>query len=468
MISRGTAKPYINFIGNSSTNVTGSMHHLRFKKYSLLLDCGMIQDGDLVANYKANLEQLKKIKPTETDYIILSHCHVDHSGLIPALFARGCQAHVYVPKGSLPILKLLWEDSMKIIQSDCAKMVRKHNIKASPFYDESHIQKALRRCIEVEYAEPYKINESITFTYYPAGHIVHSAQVYIELKEGYMLKRIGYTGDIGGSNIRNYTEPKWHLPFCDLIIGENTYNPPSRPNKPKDRYNDLKKIESVVNESNKILIPTFSFGRTQELLSVLYQMNQEKLIDDIPIYLDSPLSQKLCSIWDSTVDIDIELWKKVWAWKNLHVLSTWAESESLQHRNEHCIILSASGFLTGGRVLGHLKTVLKDPRNHILFVGYAGENNLASQIKENIKEVMVDGELIQNNANITELRSFSSHASYEELIDYYAQLKYNKLALVHGDEKNKPEFANVLQNKLIENGNSARVICTNKNQKIYI
>ena len=146
----GTSKPYLHMIGNSSTDVTGSMHHLRFKKYSLLLDAGMIQGGDLVANYLANKDQLKKIKPREIDYIILSHVHIDHSGLIPALFAKGCNAHVYVPQGTIPFLKLLWEDSLKIHVSDCQKIEAKHGRKASPLYSESDIEKALFRCIEVD------------------------------------------------------------------------------------------------------------------------------------------------------------------------------------------------------------------------------------------------------------------------------------------------------------------------------
>lgn len=462
---KGTSKPYVNFIGNSSTDVTGSMHHVRFKKYSLLLDCGLIQLNDPITSYKANAEQLKKIKANEVDYIILSHCHTDHSAMIPALFAKGCHAHIYVPIGSLSILKLLWLDSMKIMQSDCIK-ISKHGIKASPFYNENDIEKALDRCIEVNYNTPYTINENMTFEYIPAGHIIHSAQIYLTLKEGSIIKRIGYTGDIGGDAIRHYTEPKKELPFCDLIIGENTYNIPTRPNKSKDRINDLKKISTVVEESNKILIPTFSLGRTQELLTILYELWHYDLIDNIPIYLDSPLSLKISKVWND--ENEKGLWNEVWHWKNLHIINEWAESVQLQNSNEHCIILSASGFLSGGRVLNHLKTILPDKRNHILFVGYAGENNLASQIKENQKEVNVDGVIVPNKANITELRSFSSHASYEELMEYYTNLNYNKIALVHGEQINKVNFASDLQCKLINQGKSAKVVCTNKEQKIYI
>ena len=461
----GTSKPYLHMIGNSSIDVTGSMHHLRFKKYSLLLDAGMIQGGDLVANYLANKDQLKKIKPREIDYIILSHIHIDHSGLIPALFAKGCNAHVYVPQGTIPFLKLLWEDSLKIHASDCQKIEAKHGRKASLYYSADDISKALMRCIEVDFNKPYKINDCISFTYYPAGHIINSAQVMIELKEGNITKRVGYTGDIGGDTSRPYIDDKQSLPFVDVLIGENTYNSPTRPNSIKDRPKDEEKLLSIINEYNKILIPTFSLGRTQEILTVLYNLWDKNVLDGlISVYLDSPLASKINTIWP-----DSYKWDKVSHWDNLHIIDSWESSVALQESNAHCVIISASGFLQGGRIMNHLKTALPHSNNHLIFVGYAGDNNLASQIKSGQKEVMIDGTLVANNANITELRSFSSHASYEELIDYYTnQCRYNKIALVHGNYEDKVEFAHTLQDKLISQGKSARVICTQENQKIYI
>lgn len=463
----GTSKPYVSFIGNSSVDVTGSMHLIRFKKYVSIFDCGLIQLNDPLSSHRANAEQLKKIKPTEIDYIFLSHCHIDHSGLIPALFARGCHAHVYVPTGSIPFLKLLWYDSMKIMQSDCLKMQNKHGVKVSPFYNEEDIEKALNRCIEVNYESPYKINSDMEFTYYSAGHIIHSAQIYLVLKQGSIIKRVGYTGDIGGNSTKRYIDPKQTLPFCDVLIGENTYNIPTRPNKPRDKFKDMEKISSVASEYNKILIPVFSLQRCQELVTLLYEMWEASALDhDIPIYIDSPLAQKICAIWDD--EDDGELWNRVWHWKNLHVINEWAESVALQNSHDHCIILCSSGFLNGGRVVSHLKTVLPNRNNHILFVGYAGENNLASQIKEGQKQVIVDGESIDNLANITELRSFSSHANYEELMEYYSEVRFNKLAIVHGEYFSKVEFCKTLQNKLSAQNKTSKVVCVNSGQRLFI
>ena len=460
---KGTAKPYVKFISGSATGVTGSAHLVRFKNYGILLDCGLEQGHDIMTDYQANKDFLHKIRVKDIQYIILSHCHVDHSGLIPALFAKGCQAHVYVPTGSIPVLRLLWADSLKIHQSDCLKLQKKHGRKFAPFFTEDDIDTALGRCIEINFNEETALNQDVKFEYLSAGHILYSAQIYLELHQGYQIYRVGYTGDIGGLTPRPFVLSRQSMPFCDLTIGECTYNTPTRPNSVKDRPKDVEKIISVVNENHKILFPCFSLQRTQELLLNLYMLWEMKDLPDIPVYLDSPLAIKICNMWP-----DVELWDEVMNWKNLKFINEVTDSKALQMSNEHCIIVSASGFLNGGRVLSHLTTVLPNGNNTIMFIGYAGENNLASRIKANEPFVEVNGVVIENKAKIVELRSFSSHASYEELMAYYTEIPYNKICLVHGEMNGKVEFAKTLKDKLASNGKSARVIAVNADTKIYI
>ena len=460
---KGTAKPYVKFISGSATGVTGSAHLVRFKNYGILLDCGLEQGHDIMTDYQANKDFLHKIRVKDIQYIILSHCHVDHSGLIPALFAKGCQAHVYVPTGSIPLLRLLWADSLKIHQSDCLKLQKKHGRKFAPFFTEDDVDTALSRRIEIGFNEETALNQDVKFEYFSAGHIIYSAQIYLELHQGYQIYRVGYTGDIGGLTPRPFTTPRQSMPFCNLTIGECTYNVPTRPNSVKDRPKDVEKIISVVNESRKILFPCFSLQRTQELLLNLYMLWEMKDLPDIPVYLDSPLAIKICNMWP-----DVELWDDVMNWKNLKFVNEITDSKALQMSNEHCIIVSASGFLNGGRVLNHLTTVLPNENNTIMFIGYAGENNLASKIKTNEPVVEINGVQVENKAKIVELRSFSSHASYEELMAYYTEIPYNKICLVHGEMDGKVEFAKSLKEKLAFNGKSARVIAVNADTKIYI
>ena len=456
---KGTSRPCVQFLGNSAIDVAGSLNLLRFKRFCLLLDAGWAQGFDIMTSYRQNKDAVKKVKCKEIDYIVLTHCHLDHHGLCPALFAKGCHAHIYVPQGSTPFLKLLWEDSLKIHLQDCQKLQNKHGVKASPLFNQEDIEKALDKIIEIPYNHQYQINEDITMTYYPAGHIIHSAQIYLELKEGNIIKRVGYTGDVGLKS-QPYTEPIEPLPFCNLLIGESTYNVPTRPDKARDRAKDIEKIQSVVEQFDRILVPCFSLQRTQVMLRLLYRLAVDH---DCQIYLDSPLASKFCAMWVNDEEGD---WQEIMS--VVKVIDSYEQSLALQQSNEHCIILSASGFLNGGRIMNHLKTALDKPSTCILFCGFAGENNLASQIKAGQKEVNIDGTVVKNRANIIELRSFSSHASYEELMKYYGKdTRYDKLALHHGEFEPKVAFTNTLQNNLISQGKSSRVIAVNADSKIY-
>ena len=463
-MSKGVAKPYLKFPSNASVTVAGSAHLVRFQEYGILLDCGIAQGNDIATDYQNNKDLMKKLRPKEIQWVILSHLHQDHSGLIPALFAKGAQCHVYVPSGSLPFLKLLWEDGLKIHQSDCFKLTNKHGKGYSPLYTADDIETALNRCIEVDYHVKTRLTKNIWFEYYPAGHIIHSAQVYLSMTQGYQEYRVGYSGDVGGPTGRVYTEPYEPLPFVDTLIHECTYCQPGWPNSIKDRPKDIEKIETVVRDSHRVLVPTFSMARTQELLTTLYQMWVDGLLPhDIPVYLDSPLAIKISNIWPETDE-----WKAVMAWPNLKFVSDTIESKRLQMSNQRCLILSASGFLAGGRVLSHLTTILPNSNNTIVFVGFSGENNLAAKIKSNEPFVEVNGAVVENKAKIVDLRSWSSHASYEELMDYLTTLRYNKVCLVHGNMDGKVEFAKTLKEKLVEQGKSSRVVVVNQDTRVQI
>ena len=462
-MAKGVAKPFIKFPSHAAITVAGSAHLVRFQQYGILLDCGIAQGNDIATDYQNNKDLMKKLRAKEIQWVILSHLHQDHSGLVPALFAKGAQCHVYVPKGSLPFLKFLWEDGLKIHQSDCLKLTNKHGKGYSPLYTADDIETALNRCIEVNYHQKTYLTKNIWFEYYPAGHIIHAAQIYLSMTQGYQEYRVGYSGDIGGPTERPYTEPYESLPFVDTLIHECTYCQPGRPNSIKDRPKDIEKIEAVVRDSHRILFPCFSLQRTQELLTVLYEMWEDELLHDIPVYLDSPLAIKISNIWPET-----EQWLKVMEWPRLKFITETMDSKALQMSNEHCIIIAASGFLSGGRILSHLTTALPNPNNTLMFIGYSGEQNLAAKIKSNEPFVEVNGVVLENKAKIVELRSWSSHASYEELMDYLTTLRYNKVCLVHGDMDGKVSFTKTLKEKLVEQGKSSRVVAVNQDSKVLV
>lgn len=463
-MQKGTSRPYVKFPSNASTDVAGSAHLVRFQKYGILLDCGLPQGGTIETDYQKFKGFLKNLRVKDIQYCILTHAHIDHSGAIPAAFAKGAQWHVYVPDGSKPLLRLLWEDGLKIHQADCLKLTNKNGKGYAPLYTQKDVDLALDRCIEVSYHEKKRLTENVWFEYYPAGHILYSAQVYLSMTQGYQEYRVGFSGDVGGQTERYYTEPYEPLPFVDMMIHECTYCQPGRVNSIKDRPKDLEKIEVAVRDSHRVLFPCFSLQRTEELLTVLYDMwMQELLPHDIPVYLDSPLAIKICNIWPES-----DMWRSVMVWPNLRLISESADSKALQMSNERCIIVAASGFLVGGRIMNHLTTALPNPNNTLMFIGYSGENNLASKIKSAEPFVEVNGVVLENKAKIIELRSWSSHASYDELIDYLTKLRYNKVCLVHGNMDGRVEFAKTLKERLASQGKSARVIAVNQDTKVYI
>lgn len=458
-MNKSVSKPFVSFMSNASHDVTGSAHVLKFKQYTMLLDCGWIQQSDILSDYKANREQVANLKPRTIQYVCVSHLNLDHHGAIPAMIAKGMNAHIFVPTGSIPFLRLMWEDSLRIMQGDCEKIHRHHGIKAPPLYDERDIENAINRCIEVDIHTPYHINQDMTLTYFNAGHIYNSCQMLIELHDGPIVKRVMYSGDIGSPTHRPFVAPRENPGFADLAICEATYSAKGRVNSIKDRDKDIAKIKSIVSESNKILMATFSLDRCQSLLSILYNNG---IMDEIPVVLDSPLASKFCALWP-----DVDGWPK--PMEKVKVITDPIESKELQMSNRHMLILASSGTLSGGRAVSHLKTLLPDPRNHLIFTGYTQENSIASLIKSNQKQININGELVDNNANFTALMSMSSHANYNELLDYYAdELRYNKIAIVHSDWRHKTEFCHTLQDRLVEQGKSARVICCQQDSRVYI
>lgn len=450
----------ISFVGNNAADVTGSCTIIKHNDIRIALDMGLVQTNNLVADYRANKDQMKKIKPKTIQYIIISHIHADHIGALPIAYHLGCQAHIYIPIGSSELLKIMLEDSMKIMEADALKMQNKHGIKVAPLATADDIERVMNRVIEVDFENLKTIyadkSTEIQMAYYPAGHIINSAQIYLSIHEGYTVKRIGYTGDICNEDKSKSVVPLVPMPKVDILIGECTYSDKTRCySMKKDRYFDEIMIQTAINQYQKKLIPVFSLQRFEDMLECLAKIGVTE-----KIYIDAPLGQKIYKNWPDELDYENRL--------DLCWISLYEDSKALQLRNERCIILSTSGMLSAGRALLHLKTLLTNKNNAILFCGYSGENTLATQIKHGAKQIKVDGELVENNAQIYCLNSFSSHSNYEQLMKYYQSLQYKKLYLVHSAFDTKVEFADELEKKLHDKGNPAKAIATNADTKIYV
>lgn len=454
-MSKGTARPYLHFVGNNATDVSGSCTILRFDNIKLAIDMGLIQTNNIVADYRANRDMMKRIKPKTIHGIVLTHNHLDHCGGLLVAVHMGMNAYIYVPQDSLPIVRIMLEDCVKIMESDSTKLQNKHGIKAPPLATPEDVDKVMSWCVEVPFNQPFEIVGGAMLTLYDAGHIINSAQAIIEFKQGYTTKRVGITGDICNEPKSKSVRPLQPLPKCNVLISECTYSDPTRCySMKKDRWYDEQMIFTAINQYHRILIPTFAQQRLEDILEVLVKLGVTKRV-----YVDTPLGEKIYRAWPEPLDYEDRL--------NLKFVQSWEESQALQVSNEPCILIASSGMLTAGRAVCYLKHLLPSPNNAVLFIGYSSENTTATEIKQGSKSIKVDGEVVENRAQIYSLNSFSSHSNYNQLMRYLMELDYQKVCLVHSAYESKVAFANALQNNLVAQGKSSRVIATNADTKIY-
>jgi len=457
-------KVKIEFAGMNAEGVTGSMLYITYNDKQILLEAGLYQTSgdDILKQYKINHRNYK-IPFDSLDAVVISHNHIDHVGLVPYLFARGYRGNVYIPKGNKLLARIMWEDSLKIFESDCVKLEKRYDMNATPLYTQEDIEIALEHLVELPFGEDIVLFDDLTLHYYHASHIVNAAQVRLSFKIGETTKVLGFTGDIGSDIDKEYLLPCEPMPYCDIVLGECTYGGSHKTHKQKDRLKDIEKIKCVVDQccqhdTQKVVFGSFSLNRLQDILTTLYKIYGEDETFATPIIIDAPLGRKITDIWDKLIEKDNDLWKKVISWKNIVWVNTYEESQQWQKLKTSQVVITTSNFLKAGRVVSWLKSVLPNENARICLCGYAGdENSVAYQIQHCKKWVTIDGERVRSRANVMQLTSFSSHACRSELLDRYTTMPYNKIYLVHGEKSGKEEFAKLLRDSLSKADRSAKV-----------
>lgn len=453
----------LNFVGNNAIEVTGSMTLLTIKDTQILIDCGMTQTNSIQKDFEKNSRLPKEIKPNSLSYVAISHLHIDHLGLTPLLVKNGYTGTIFIPKGSKEIAKKMLLDSAYIIDRN-AMMLGK-----TAYYDEQDVWTTLRQMEELDFNHIYTITEDFSVELLHAGHILSSAQILFHIKQsdGH-IKRVLFTGDIG--NIKN--KPVWCEEFqpcahAHVVVGECTYNSPDRTKKSHTRDKDREKmktvIDSVMEVGGKVLIPSFSYSRTQVILEELYQL-YHKTKFPYNIIIDSPLSVQLTTLYHELLDGEKkEYLGKILKWENLILSSEHKVHERLVNLGKPMVIIASSGFLDFGRSNSWIKNILPKKSSHVLFVGYSSPTSIAGKIKSGEqKTIKIGKENFKNNCNITSLNSFSSHMQYDDLIEYYKSIGAESIYLVHGEFKGKVDFANVLTDELRKDNQTTKVVAVNK------
>lgn len=453
---------HIEFHGAAKT-VTGSKHLITLKNgTSLLLDCGMFQGRG------AETDRMNRhfgFDPAKVDFLILSHAHIDHSGMIPKLVKDGFRGPIFCTPATFDLCQIMLADSAHIQESEIEYVNRKRTKKGhsplKPLYTAMEVGPALELFEVVNYNTPFNITDDVQLVFTDAGHILGSAAVNLTIKENNQVHKLCFTGDIGRYNNRILRSPQ-DFPQADFIITESTYG--NRRHEPtKEAENMLQKAveETCVIKKGKLIIPAFSVGRTQEVVNVLNNLEFEGKLPKIKVFVDSPLSVNATNIMRNHPECfneDVKEYMKndptPFGFDRLHYIRKVEESKALNFLKEPAIIISASGMLEAGRIKHHVKNNIEDPRNTILIVGWSTPSSLGGRLIRGDEQVSIFGKQYDVNADVVVINPFSAHGDYEEMLQYLScqnPALVKKMFLVHGDEEVLPKWKGRLEEKGFSN-----------------
>lgn len=453
---------HIQFLG-AAQEVTGSKHLITTAKgLKILLDCGMYQGKGMETDA---MNRDLGFEPSEIDYLLLSHAHIDHSGLIPYIHKLGFRGTIICTPATRDLCAILLADSGKIQEHDTYTHNKKraeHNLPPLlPIFTMDDAHACMSYFISVPYHKDYSIDNDIKVMFTDAGHILGSSAVNITIKEGEKTNRICYTGDIGRYSKRILKDPE-AFPQADYIITESTYGDRLH-KKIEDAEQQLLKIviDTCTKKKGKLIIPSFSVGRAQEIIYALDRLKNQNLLPDIDVYVDSPLSTDATNIMRMHTEcFNKEMLEYVkndpdpFGFKKLHYIQTINESKALNSNSKPCIIISASGMMEAGRVKHHLANNIENPKTTVLVVGYCSPTSLGNKISRGDKNVSIFGKKFNVNADVEHLESYSAHGDYNEMTQFLNCQNPNKVKsifLVHGEIKVQENYANHLKEKGFDN-----------------
>jgi metallo-beta-lactamase family protein len=435
----------IKFIG-ATREVTGSKHLITTNEGKrILLDCGMFQGKGIETD---GMNRNLGFDPATIDYLILSHAHIDHSGLIPYMYKGGFRGSVICTNATRDLCSIMLADSAHIQALDIQRFNEKrakHGLyPVEPLYSTEDAEACLKLFITVAYDRRFYINDKINVKFTHTGHILGGAVVNLELIENGEKVHIAYTGDIGRQHNR-ILHPPTAFPQCDYLITESTYGDRLHPvdSKTDDELLNIV-IQTCIVNKGKLIIPSFAIGRTQEIVYVLNELYNKGKLPKINVYVDSPLSVNATEIFRMHTDCMNDEVKFVlkydsdpFGFNSLRYIKKLEESKALNSNNKPCIIISASGMLEAGRIKHHVANNISNARNTILIVGYCTPTSLGARIQEvGLRNISIFGTEHAIKARIVKIEAFSGHGDYQEMITFLNcqnKKQIKKTFLVHGE-----------------------------------
>lgn len=447
----------ITFMGAAQT-VTGSFHLVETDSCRFAIDCGMFQGSKAIKEF--NYKDFP-IGPDSIDFVILTHAHVDHCGLLPKLVKKGFKGKIYCTKPTKDLLPYMLADSAHVQEAEVERKNRKAMRSGAPLiepiYDSTDAENAAALAVELKYNEKIKLHPEVTVRLRDAGHILGSAIVELWLLEDGKTSKVVFSGDLGQLNQPIINDPE-KIEEADYIIMESTYGNRNH-NQGLGRTKELSRvIHETMQQGGNLIIPSFALERTQDLLYDLFTLYKDGELDPkIDVYIDSPLAitatkifQQSTEFYDEESKVFLSQGENPLCLPNLKFSMTQEDSMRLNEVHGNTIIISASGMCDSGRIKHHLKHNLWRPESTVLFVGYQAEGSLGRRILEGEKTVRIHGEEIQVKANIRSIEAFSAHADQTALINWLKNFKNipKEIILVHGEEDAQTKLAEKIKTDL--------------------
>jgi metallo-beta-lactamase family protein len=429
----------LTFLGAART-VTGSKYLVEVDNHRVLVDCGQFQ----------GLPELRRrnwaafpVRPETVEAVLLTHAHIDHSGLLPRLVANGFTGRIFCTAGTLDLCSIVLPDAGRL-QEEEAKLANRRGYSkhtpALPLFTEADAQQALTQFQTVPYATKLEVVPGIQAEFINAGHLLGSAFVRVSRTNG-TGERILFGGDLGRYNRPVMPDPQ-PAPDAETLLLESTYGDREHPDS-----DDANALERIINETTerggRVVIPAFAVGRVEELLYWLKRLEDQKRLKPVPVYLDSPMAVSALNYYqkhEGELDDDVRSRHAdvaAFTVKRLEPISSPSQSKKITASRGPAIVISASGMAEGGRVLHHLAACLPEPKNTVVFVGFQAEGTRGRKLVEGATSIKIFGETILVSAKIAQLNSMSAHADRREIVDWlrtFAKPPANTY-LVHGEPR---------------------------------
>ena len=474
-------KIIITSLGGSTEDVTGSCFAIEYPldnggRDLILLECGSIQTNRMVEDFNANKKMVDNIPFNLASNIFICHDHADHVSSVPSGITRGFDGNVVATYETAQLLSPMLLDSAFIQRRNIMSMNSKGK-KYEMLYDESDVFRILDKIKTYDKEVMHKINSNLSFRFVSNNHCFGSTslEIFIKKPSGRIVK-IFYSSDLGS----NYNQQ--YKPYCDerrnvskanIAIFESTYGNRefSKKDVEKDVEGLLNKIREVTYRGNRVLIPCFSFDRSQAIMDLLYHtFKDEEEFKNIKVIVDSRLTNEINKVYENTLQGELlDRWKEVMSWDNFIFIDEYKKTELLARQTKNpCVIISSSGMLAGGHSVAYAKHILPRKQDCICFIGYCSERTLGGKIQRGAKSVTIENKSVPIKCEVNIYNSFTGHIQRKELISYMKGINCSRILIHHGSEDAKAQLKFTAEEEFLFSGISKKIGIINKKNNYFI